>query len=468
MFQVNGDRYFSDSANHSRHRVQTARIFLVRALGVLVLTSMYVWPAGALTIQTAQKSKIEQELDKKNTGNKKDTGNQPPSTTKSGHTKSVSRRTTSGEFPITFVSDVTGAEISLDGKVIGIIQPDKRLRVNVKQGRYTAKASLKGYNPQSIPVAVYGQSVYTIVLGKPIPTPAPTPVSTPAPTPAASSTEPATTDEKPSPSVDDLLRRFIDPVETNKLTVADWQEVTEKADDSTEQGAARVHLGRGQLAYLARNFAESVSEFNRATAALPESGIAYYGLGNAYLATNQPIEAANAYKRAIDLTPEVAALANKGLGDSYTKLHKTKEANSHYSKARELGYLSPEINRRIAQNLMSEKQWAKALKELEAIDENNDSSAERYLLVGESLENLKRNLNAYHAYLKATELDPKSAIAFAKLGDVLFSERDFSSASEAYERALALDTTGASIDRQLIRKRANAAASQKKKPKEGK
>jgi hypothetical protein len=46
---------------------------------------------------------------------------------------------------------------------------------------------------------------------------------------------------------------------------------------------------------------------------------------------------------------------------------------------------------------------------------------------------------------------------------VLFSERDFVAASEAYERALALDTTGAHIDRQLIRKRANSAASQKKK-----
>jgi Tfp pilus assembly protein PilF len=449
MFHSNGENPFSDAATNRRVRVPRIRVPIAP---FFLITAVFVLTGYALPV-APQKSKIEQELDKKDTGNKTAP---PTSAPKSGHTRSVSRKRAAIEFPVTFISDVPGAEISLDGTVIGKVNDEKRLMVKVRQGRYIARASMKGYNPQSVPVAVFGQAIYTVLLGKPIPAPAPTPVVA-EPTP-----EPVAPVETPPPSFDDILRRFIDPVETNKLTVAEWQEVTDKSDATTEQGAARIHLGKGQLAFFARNYAESVSEFNRATAALPRSGIAYYGLGNAYLATNQPNEAVNAYKRAIELTPEVAALANKGLGDALTKLRKFNEANSYYFKARDNGYVSPEINKRIAQNLMGEKQWKKALAELEAI-EGEDSTGERYLYMGECYENLGRSLNAFQAYKKATEIAPNSAVAFAKLGDVLFAEKDFVSAHEAYERALALDTTGTVIDRQQIRKRANTAASQMKK-----
>jgi Tfp pilus assembly protein PilF len=463
--------------DQSSHPVKSSRGFRLETLGFLIVPTIcisgliYSGPsplvvsAHTVFAPAQVKSKIQQELDSKSSPNKPATS-ASKKTTNAGHSRSTGRRSGPVEYPLTFMSDVPGAEIALDGVVVGKINEERRLTVKVKQGQYKATASLKGYQPQSMNVTAYGTSSYTIKLGKPIPVP-PAPAPTPAATPLATPTPEAESDVTTAPSSDDILKRFMDPRETQNVTVEEWQSVVaeneqlREAQPTRSQAVARYHLGRGQLAYLKKDYADSVAEFNRALTALPLSGIAYYGLANAYLATNQPVEASRAYQRAVALTPEVAALVNKGLGDASTKLGKHKEANAYYEKARNLGFLSLELNKAIALNLMAQKQWEKALAELEAIE--SDSSVERYLYLGECYENLKRPLNAYKAYLKATEIDANSAVAFAKLGDVLFLQRDFPAAKEAYERALALDTTGTHIDRQLVRKRANEAEPDPKK-----
>ena len=344
-------------------------------------------------------------------------------------------------------------------QLVGKIGETKKLTTKVKKGQHKATASLKGYNSQSITISVFAErSTHTISLGKPIPAPVPlpTPVAKVAPTP-----EPPPS--PPPPSADDIIRRFINPNETNKLSSEDWKEViaqseeTLKNDPANAQVMARLHLARGQVAYLNRNYAESLSEFNRAIEALPLSGIAYYALGNAYLATNQPPQASKAYQKAAELTPEAAAVAQKGIGDGLTKLAKGNEANMSYKRARDLGYLSPDLNKSIAVNLIEDKQWQKALSELSAI-EDSDTSAEIQLYLGECYENLKRPLSAYRAYAAASKLDPNSTVAFSKLGNLLYELNEFPEAKEAYERALALDTTGVVINRQLVRKLADRAA----------
>jgi Tfp pilus assembly protein PilF len=67
-------------------------------------------------------------------------------------------------------------------------------------------------------------------------------------------------------------------------------------------------------------------------------------------------------------------------------------------------------------------------------------------------------LSASKAYLKATELDPKSAIAHYRYAEVMYKLREWATAMESYERALALDTTGATVNRKQARERANEAA----------
>jgi Tfp pilus assembly protein PilF len=437
------------------------------ALGLVLLQvdsangglSYAVSPSALLQTQPQVKSKIQQDLEKKNASNHRtETTRRPRTSTRTG--TSNGRFSAPNESTITIVGDVPGTEIAIDGTVVGRIGDNKRLTTRVKRGQHRATASLKGYNPHTITISVFAErSTHSISLGKPLPPPVPlpTPIAKVEPTPAPPPSSPAR-------SADEIIRRFINPNETAKLSVEDWNEVvvqseeTLKSEPANSQVIARLHLARGQVAYLNRNYAESLSEFNRAIEALPLSGIAYYALGNAYLATNQPSQANKTYQKAAELTPEASAVAQKGIGDGLTKLAKANEANISYKRARDLGYLSSDLNKSIAVNLIEEKQWQKALTELTAI-ENSDSSAEIQLYLGECYENLKRPLSAYRAYAAASRLDPNLTVAFSKLGDLLFELNEFPEAKEAYERALALDTTGVVINRQLVRKQADRAAS---------
>ncbi len=422
------------------------RIFPLSALALLLLQA---------DLTAAQiKSRIELELEQKNAPTKKTETEKKRTSPRAG-----GNYARLNESSVTIISEMPGTEILVDGNLVGTIDVTKKLTTRIKKGSHHVTARLKGYNPQSMIISVAAErSTHTLNVGKPIPAPAPapSPIAKAEPTPAPPPTP-------PPPSADDIFRRFIDPKETSKVTVEDWQQVlaqTEEAmkTETNSQLTARLHLARGQQAYLKQNYAESLSDFNRAIEVLPQSGIAYYGLGNAYLATNQPFQAHKSYVKALSLTPEVAALAHKGIGDSLTKMLKRSEANSSYIKARELGYVSAELSTSVARNLIEEKEWQKALYELTAI-EDGDKLAEVQLSLGECYENLKRPLSALRAYMAAGKLDPKSAMAYLRLGNLLFEFNEFPEARDAYERALALDTTGTLINRQLVRKQADKAAS---------
>jgi Flp pilus assembly protein TadD len=443
--------------------------FLALSLGLLPLEIASAYPSSVASSaiefasfhpQAQVKSKIEQELERKNTTSKKTEVN---TSVRTSSRSGTSRSLAPNQSSITIVSDQPGTEISIDGVVVGKTDENKRLTTKVKKGQHKATASLKGYHSQSITISVFAdRATHSISLGKPIPAPVPaaTPVAKAAPTPEMP-------ESPPPPSVDEIIRRFISPRETKQVSSEEWQAVIAQSEEGLKteptngQVIARLHLARGQVAYLKRSYAESLSEFNRAIEALPLSGIAYYGLGNAYLATNQPLQALKTYQKAAELTPEVAAFAQRGIGDALTKLEKADEANASYMRARDLGYVSPELNKSIARNLIEDKQWQKALAELSGI-EDTDNSAELQLYLGECYENLKRPLSAYRAYSAASKLDPNSPVAFSKLGNLLYENNEFPEAKEAYERALALDTTGSVINRQLVRKLADRAASQTK------
>jgi tetratricopeptide (TPR) repeat protein len=405
--------------------------------------------------QHPPKSKIELELENQTRPAKKA---EDTKKTRSSARVNTGRLAPTRDPSITFVSDQPGVEISIDGLVVGTTDVNKRLTARVKRGTHKATASLKGYTPQTITISVVAdRATHTLSLGKPLPPP------TPAPSPVAKAEDAPEPEPEPAPpSTDEIIKRFIDPNETTKLTSADWKEVVSQSEQAlkheptSSQFLARRHLGLGQLAYLKGNYAESLSEFNRAIEALPRSGIAYYGLGNAYLATNQPLQAIKSYQRASELTTEMTAVAYKGIGDALTKMDKGAQANSSYKRAREMGYASSDINKNIGINLIKEKEWQKALVELTAIEDNQFADLQLY--IGECYENLKRPLSAYRAYATATKLDPNFALAFSKLGNLLFENNEYPEARDAYERALALDTTGGSINRPLLRKLADKAA----------
>jgi tetratricopeptide (TPR) repeat protein len=71
---------------------------------------------------------------------------------------------------------------------------------------------------------------------------------------------------------------------------------------------------------------------------------------------------------------------------------------------------------------------------------------------------LGQPLSAAPAYKRALELDPKSASAHYKFGELAYTQREYAAAAESLERALALDPAGALIDRGRAREMANKAA----------
>ena len=90
-------------------------------------------------------------------------------------------------------------------------------------------------------------------------------------------------------------------------------------------------------------------------------------------------------------------------------------------------------------------------------------TAEVYVDIGDCYVGLEQPLSASLSYRKATELDPKSALAHYRFGEVMHKLREYAAAMEAFERALALDLQGTIINRKRTREMADEAADRLKK-----
>ena len=126
--------------------------------------------------------------------------------------------------------------------------------------------------------------------------------------------------------------------------------------------------------------------------------------------------------------------------------------------ARVLGYTSTATSQVAARILLKERRWSQALKELLEVSKVAPS-AEVFVGIGDAYVGLGQPLSAAPAYRRATELDPKSAMAHYKFGELAYAQREYASAVESLERALALDPAGALIDRARARELAAKAAS---------
>ena len=267
---------------------------------------------------------------------------------------------------------------------------------------------------------------------------------------------------KPPVDFDEVVARFTG-AKGEQPTADEWKEAQaqkaaalEKEPDNKRLSAESL-LAEGQLAYLRGDYPTALVSFKKAVLASPDYAAAQYGLGNAYLATNQPGEAYSAYGRAITLSKEMAP-AYKGAGDALTRLGRTKEATFYFDRAKGLGQTLPtNTSLTKGRELKGRKRWADAVKEFEDVAAR-EPSADVFIDIGDCYVGLEQPFSAAKAYQKATELDAKNALAYYKLGEVMFSEREFASAMESYERALALDTTGTSFNRAKARARADEAA----------
>jgi tetratricopeptide (TPR) repeat protein len=378
---------------------------------------------------------------------------------------------------VTFTTDIPQSEIllSLPGmrtQKLGTTDAEGKLTVKLPRGMHNVFASHVGHQIQkqmievrpnntnfSFNITSGGGQVKSSEQAKPQAEPSP------ARTEEAAKTQPPATNN----GAEDVLKRYLDPTQTDSLTASDWTSLQtqtsaalEKEPDNSEL-KARALLAQGQLAYLRSDYANALVAFNKASLAEPESVVIRYSLGNAYLVTNQPAEAFKAYQRAAELD-RTLALAYKGMGDALNKQGRSKEALSYYEKARSLGQSSTSTAFNSVNVLLKRKRWAEALKELTEISKT-EQTADTYINIGDCYNGLKQPISAAQAYHKAMDIDPKSALAAYRYGSTMFEVREYASAMEALERSLALDVTGAIINRSRARDMANKAAKKLRKMK---
>jgi tetratricopeptide (TPR) repeat protein len=376
-------------------------------------------------------------------------GATPPATGSNTRRKNPSRKSSATQR-VTFMTDGAGTQVLISGNVFGPAGSDGKLSIRLRPGTYTVTTRRNGQlsSPRTIVVAPGSVTTFYLVSN-----------GTPPSTNMNASAPPA---NAASASAEEIIGRYLDPKQTNSVTAADWQRVVSLSHAELAQNPGNPQVkgqglfAEGQVAFLRGDFLTALTSFNSAALTLPDSALAYYGLGNAYLATNQPAEAIRAYERALQLNKELA-MAHKGIGDALTKQGKTKEAFKSYERARSLGVASSSDALSTAQAFIERKRWNEALRELNEVSKTKQT-AEVYMLIGDCYLQLKQPLSAAQAYRRATELDGKSALAYFKYGDMMYDLREYQAALQALERSLALDPSGTTIKRERARNMVDNAA----------
>lgn len=351
---------------------------------------------------------------------------------------------------VTFYTGLAEADVYLNQsptamQKLGRSGADGRLVTRLPRGLHTVTASRPGSRIERRQIEVRPGST-TFILNLSLPAPA----------------APAGSNAAAPVTAGDVFRRYLDPKQTDTVTVAEWQLAQSEtaaafaANPLDPQIEAQALFARGQVAFLRRDFARAIIDFNTAALKLPSSALAFYGLGNAYLGHNQLNEAARAYQQATQISPQLA-MAYKGWGDVLARQNKNREALRYYERARVLGYTSSDTRQVAARILLKERRWAEALRELLELSKATPT-AEVFVGIGDAYVGLEQPLSAAPAYRRALELDPKSAVAHYRYGELAYAQREYAAAAESLERALALDPAGALIDRGRARDLATKAA----------
>lgn len=415
--------------------------------------------------------RIKQNQTKKAKGSTNTANKKQAHTKKRGLTATTVRLQPVTQVVATFFAQTPETQILLNGEVIGLTDHESKLVAKVKSGEYMVTTKFKDVEtmkPHLITISTRANKFdlaqfyvkaepQTVTVTPPPPQVSATPIPTNPPT---TNEQKAQAPRMPSPN--EVLQRYKNPKTHHKVTVSDWQAVFYQCTTGAVAGASEMQLksqalfALGQLKFIEGNYADALDAFNSSASLLPNSPLAFYGLGNAYLATNQPEQAIRAYEQTIKLDDKFV-LAYKGLGDVFAKQSKPKEALEKYEKARDMGYQGTEISYYLGVNRLRQRKWTEALQELEIVAQEKPS-VEIYIAIGDCHRELKRSMSAANSYRKAIELDPKSAEAHAKLGELLLKEREYEESKNHLERALVLDQTGKEINRMQVRKLADEAA----------
>ncbi len=276
-------------------------------------------------------------------------------------------------------------------------------------------------------------------LGEPIPT---------------ESAEPATTPETPTSVAPGTMIVREEPVSSTAASPAVSLTQPGTTAATSSGGSASVDLYKASLeAARAGRYEQAIAGFRQILAQKPDDFNAVVNLGNAYLASGQPAEAAAQYLLGTKLNPDntyVLKAAAKTLDDLGLKGRASElaarlaeikpEATEGLPTAGADGQ-RPRSNARsfepVINALLTTGQNTEAQRLAAMATEENPESADLWLLAGDAARQAGKLVQAESAYRKSAELDRQNLLPVIKLGELYAVSGKATLAQEQFAAVLA-------------------------------
>jgi len=369
------------------------------------------------------------------------------------------RSTPKNLLEITFVSREPAVEVYLNERSIGKTDENRELSKKLAPGEYLVMAKNRRqvlFTTRTITVSA-DQTTFRL-FEEIVPKPAPV-VEETVETPEKTEAEIL---QEISENVKKVLENYAHPATTDRVTTDDWQMVFKAAQLGQLQGYTAVQIeaqrwfASGQIELSKGEINNAFTAFNKAQEFMPTSALPFYGLGNTYFADKKYADALKLYQKALQIDPKLA-MGYKKIADTFRLLGREREAIAAYKNAVQFGYNTLETRYWLGTLMLETKQLEEAVRELEEVAKEMPK-AEVFIGIGIGYEKLKRDVSAIAAYQKAIDADPNSALAHLKLADVYNSQREYTKAREFYEKALALDPEGKTVNKTDTQKKLREAA----------
>jgi eukaryotic-like serine/threonine-protein kinase len=197
-----------------------------------------------------------------------------------------------------------------------------------------------------------------------------------------------------------------------------------------------VHSTLGSVYRATGKYSEAIAELNRAQALAPNSDEVYWRLGNVYLSKGDMPHAIEAYQKAVQLNPYYWVNENS-LGHAY---YQTGEYEKALQAFKQVATLEPDVNagyQNAGNVLVQQGKYSEAVPFLQrAVQIEPDSVA--YTNVGTAYFFLKRYAEASEAFEKAVALNSNDTQLIVNLGDAYHALGQTEKATATYQQAISV------------------------------
>jgi membrane associated rhomboid family serine protease/Flp pilus assembly protein TadD len=181
-----------------------------------------------------------------------------------------------------------------------------------------------------------------------------------------------------------------------------------------------VFHNRG-LMYLENKFDDrAIEEFNRAIASDPASAMAHYNLGVAYGRKENSEQAIDAFKKCLELNPELSLreLAYYNLGQGYLRLSRDEEAISAFNQSLQLDSQDPKTHFYLGVAYLRKERYDEAITAFQQALKLKPDLVEAKINLGAAYETKGLNDQAIAAYEEALKLKPAAKDVQQRLNEL--------------------------------------------------